>query len=227
MECIESSGAWLVLAFHPLRLRLSRVSAVILEALGSGAKRAEKGLPRVRRWHRRDRSPFSLSRANSRVLVWWMRPGFLLSCSHLAREKRDIGITYIPDTCLGLAPFAFSCLPCDFIRRDETRFLSRCGFSPLFLSPLRQRRCVRVKLTSFNTRFNQDGRCPVNVSAVTSLLRCYANWYDWMFLIVVWYILPNSVDQKFINSSPFLVPMNFKSYCFKHRFTYYFTSYLQ
>lgn len=188
MECIESSGARLALAFHPLRLRLSRVSiVVILAALRSGAKRAEKGLPRyIRRWHRRDRSPSS---ALVRILAFlcdgwgW---GFSFRVL-LSRERSDIGITYIPDTCLGPAPFAFS-RPSRAISLDATRRdFSRCGFSTLFILPSR-RRCISVQLMSFNARFNQDGRWPLSCQCISWTSRRFhvvtlIETHDWIFLI--------------------------------------------
>lgn len=124
MECIESLGARLVLAFHPLRLRLSCVSAVILGSRIWSKTRRKGGYPASADDTAEIVLPLLLPCEFSRSCVMDEARGLSFRVLISTRERSGIGITYIPDTCLGPAPFAFSRLPCDFIRRDDARFLS-------------------------------------------------------------------------------------------------------
>lgn len=170
MECIESSGAWLVLAFHPLPpapslpcLRRHPRSSRIW------SKTRRKGVtPRPQMTPQRSFSLLPLSCELSRSCVMDEGRGFS-SRVLISRERGAISVLRTFRTRVSVSLHLRSPV-CRAISLDATRRdFSRCGFSPLCFS----RRCVRVKLTSFNARFNQDGRCPVNVSVVTSLLRCY------------------------------------------------------
>lgn len=176
-----------VRAFQPLR-----VSVVVLEALGSGAKRAEKGL--LRRWHRRDRSPVSFSH----VLAWWMRPG--VSPFMFSRERSAISVLRTFRTRVSVSLHLRSPV-CRAISLDATRRdFSRCVVFPLCFS----RRCVNVDAFASNWhRLMPDLIKTAGVPSmyrpdVTSLPRCYANWNDWIFLILLRYTPSDSLarDRK-------------------------------